>query len=66
MCAKVRTSVLPREVDLERLMMAARIRAPIDRLCDLDMASKAVLIEVRAHEEQPWMLRVQLPAERGQ
>jgi hypothetical protein len=44
-----------------------RVRTRINRLRELDVASQAVLIEVvRALEEQLWMLRVQVPAERGQ
>jgi len=40
-----------------------RIRARMDRLGDLDLASQDVLVEViRELEKQLWMLRVSLPA----
>jgi starvation-inducible DNA-binding protein len=46
----------------ERLAdVAARVRARMDRLGELDLASQDVLIEVvRALEQQVWMLRAQL------
>lgn len=41
-----------------------RIRARMDRLGEIDLASQDVLVEVvRALEKQLWMLRVSLPAE---
>jgi starvation-inducible DNA-binding protein len=41
---------------------AERIRARMDRLGDLDLASQDVLIEiVRALEQQLWMMRAQFP-----
>ena len=53
----------PRDDNLEQ-SMAERIRARIDRVGELGMASQDVPIElVRALEQQPWMLRLQPPAE---
>ena len=58
-----RTGVPPRDDDLKR-SSAERIRGRIDRLGEPDMASQDVPIEVvRAVEQQPWMLRLQPPAE---
>jgi hypothetical protein len=52
-----------RRVDLERLM-PERIRARIDSVGELDLASQNVLIEVvPAVELQLWTLRVKLPTE---
>jgi starvation-inducible DNA-binding protein len=46
--------------------VAERIRARMDRLGELDLASQDVLIEVvRELEKQLWMLRVSLPAGGG-
>ena len=51
-----------RRVDLER--MPERIRARIDSVGELDLASQNVLIEVvPAVEMQLWTLRVKLPTE---
>ncbi len=53
----------PRDDDLEQ-SMAERIRGRIDRVGELGMASQDVPIELaRALEQQPWMLRLQPPAE---
>jgi starvation-inducible DNA-binding protein len=44
--------------------VAARVRARLERVGEIDLASQDVLIEVvRDLEKQLWMLRVSLPAE---
>ena len=49
---------------VERLAdVTERIRARMDRLGEIDLASQDVLVEVvRELEKQLWMLRVSLPA----
>jgi starvation-inducible DNA-binding protein len=55
--------VVVRELVQRLADVAERIRARMDRLGELDLASQDVLIEVvRALEQQLWMLRVQFTA----
>ena len=57
--------VVVRELVRRLADVAERIRARMDRLGELDLASQDVLIEVvRALEQQLWMLRVQLAEEK--
>ena len=57
------TDTATRELVARLADVTERIRARMDRLGDLDLASQDVLIEVvRELEKQLWMLRVSLPA----
>jgi len=54
-----------REIARRVADVAERVRTRSERVGDLDLASQDVLIEVlRALEEQLWMLRTQIPANR--
>ena len=55
------TEVVVRELVTRLAATTERIRARMDRLGELDLASQDVLIEtIRELEKQQWMLRVQL------
>ena len=57
------TDVAVRELVTRLAEVAERVRARIDRLGEIDLASQDVLIEVvRELEQQLWMLRSSLPA----
>lgn len=57
--------VVVRELTGRVAETSERVRARMDRLGELDLASQDVLIEVaRALEQQQWMLRVQLAGAR--
>jgi starvation-inducible DNA-binding protein len=57
------TDTATRELVARLADVSERIRARMDRLGDLDLASQDVLVEVvRELEKQLWMLRVSLPA----
>jgi len=57
------TDTATRELVTRLADVTERIRARMDRLGDLDLASQDVLVEVvRELEKQQWMLRVSLPA----
>jgi len=57
------TDTATRELATRLEDVSERIRARMDRLGDLDLASQDVLIEVvRELEKQLWMLRASLPA----
>ena len=62
----VDTDTAVRELVQRLADVAERIRARMDHLGELDLASQDVLIEVvRALEKQLWMVRAQLPAPAG-
>lgn len=57
------TDTATRELVTRLADVSERIRARMDRLGDVDLASQDVLVEViRELEKQAWMLRVSLPA----
>ena len=57
------TDTATRELVQRLADVTERIRGRMDRLGELDLASKDVLIEtIRELEKQQWMLRVSLPA----
>jgi starvation-inducible DNA-binding protein len=57
------TDTATRELVTRLADISERIRARMDRLGDLDLASQDVLVEViRELEKQLWMLRASLPA----
>ena len=58
--AAIEDHVVVRELTRRIADVSERVRARMDRLGELDLASQDVLIEVvRALEEQQWMLRAQ-------
>jgi len=57
------TDIATQEIAERLADVAERIRARMDRLGEIDLASQDVLVEVvRELEKQLWMLRVSLPA----
>jgi starvation-inducible DNA-binding protein len=55
--------IVVRELTRRVADVSERVRARMDRLGEIDLASQDVLIEVvRALEEQQWMVRAQLGA----